>query len=169
MKKIVLAIAAALMMSTSMFAQNNEQSENRQQKRPDMKEMIQKRTDAVVKKYNLDEKQAKQLLELNTKYADTMRPGFGPRMGGPRGGNMGRGNNAQQRQERPQLTDEQKAKFEEERKQRMEKMKAYDEELSKILTADQLKSYKADMQRRGPRGGEGRGPRGQRPNRQQND
>lgn len=168
MKKIVLVIAAALMVSTGMFAQNNEQKDNREQKRPDMKEMIQMRTDAVVKKYNLDESQAKQLLELNTKYADTMGPGFGPRMRGQRGGQMQRGRQVQNRQERPQLTEEQRAKFEEERKQRMEKQKAYNDELAKIMTADQLKAYQADMQRRGPRGGEGRGPRGQRPERQQN-
>jgi Spy/CpxP family protein refolding chaperone len=49
------------------------------------------------------------------------------------------------------------------REKREKEMKAYDEELQKIMTPEQYKSYKADMEKRrqeGPRGP--RGPRGQR-------
>jgi hypothetical protein len=47
------------------------------------------------------------------------------------------------RPERP--NDEQRA---EHRKQMEETMKAYDAELQKIMTPDQFKAYKADMQKR---------------------
>lgn len=153
-------------MSVSTFAQENNQGGNREQRRPDTKELIQRRTDDVVKKYSLNETQAKQLLDLNTKYADIIAPNFGGRFGG-RGGQFGQGGQGggQFGQGRPQLTDEQRAKFEEERKQRTEKQKAYNDELAKILTADQLKAYQKDLQSRGPREGRDgrRGPRGQRP------
>ena len=43
--------------------------------------MIKHRTERTVKEYNLNDKQAKQLLDLNTKYADMMKPMH--RHGGP--------------------------------------------------------------------------------------
>jgi hypothetical protein len=75
MKKMVLALVAVISMSTAVMAQNEEKKVFRS---IDKKEMIQHHTDAMVKRYQLSEKQAKLLLELNKKYADKL-----PMMGMP--------------------------------------------------------------------------------------
>ena len=170
MKKILFSMAAAIMMSTSAFAQMG----GPQQLSPEQqKEMIQQRTDETVKQYGLNEDQAKQLLDLNTKYADKMPMGFG-RMGGRRGGGRpggqggpqgGFGGGAPQGGfgggQMPQMTDEMRARMEEMRKQMTETREAYTKELEKIMTPDQFKKYTEDQQnRRGGFGG-GRGPRQQ--------
>ena len=82
MKKIMFSMAAAILMSASALAQTDNAPQQ-----PDQAEMIKQRTENTVKQYGLNEDQAKQLLELNTKYADKMPMGFGRmgRMGG-RGG-----------------------------------------------------------------------------------
>ena len=165
MKRMMIAMAAAMLMSASAFAQDNEKPEQRPERKFDQKEMIQKRTDDVVKQYGLNEEQAKQLLDLNTKYADKMRgPGFGPRgHRGPRGPHDAQGGRPEPPRDgqRPELTPEQREKMEAARKERGEAMKAYDAELEKILTPEQFKSYKEDMKKRGPRGGHPQGPRPQ--------
>ncbi len=143
MKRMIMAVAAALMICSAATAQDDNKTEKKDRKM-DQTEMIKRRTNDIVDKYKLDSDQAKKLLELNTKYADTMRPPMG--RGGFRGAN-GRGprnNNGQ----RPEMTDEQKTKMEESRKKREESMAAYDNELKTILTNDQYTSYKADMQKR---------------------
>lgn len=145
MKQIIMTLAAALFISSTALAQ--EKNDNRKQ------EMIKHRTERTVKEYNLNDKQAKQLLELNTKYADMMRPMH--RHGGPGHHGM-RG----QRPESPKGDTK-------EMHEKMEKdMKAYDEELQKILTPEQYKKYKSDMEKRrkeGPRGPHGqRGPQSER-------
>ena len=84
MKQIVITIVAAVMFSMTAMAQDQEKGNKKE-------EMIKHRTEMMVKDYNLDEKQAKQLLELNTKYADKIRPRHhGPH--GPRSqdGDVGR-------------------------------------------------------------------------------
>ena len=63
MKKIVLAMATAIMMATSVMAQDAEQKGERRQFNPE--EMIQKRTDETVKKYGLDKDQAAKLLDID--------------------------------------------------------------------------------------------------------
>lgn len=146
MKQIVITIVAAVMFSMTAMAQDQEKGNKKE-------EMIKHRTEMMVKDYNLDEKQAKQLLELNTKYADMMRPMH--RHGGPGHHGM-RG----QRPEPPKGDTK-------EMHEKMEKdMKAYDEELQKILTPEQYKNYKSDMEKRrkeGPRGPHGqRGPQSER-------
>ena len=73
MKRIIMTLAAAVLISSTVLAQ--EKNDNRKQ------EMIKHRTERTVKEYNLNDKQAKELLELNTKYADMMRPMH--RHGGP--------------------------------------------------------------------------------------
>ena len=145
MKQIIMTLSAALFISSIALAQ--EKNDNRKQ------EMIKHRTERTVKEYNLNDKQAKQLLELNTKYADMMRPMH--RHGGPGHHGM-RG----QRPEPPKGDTK-------EMHEKMEKdMKAYDEELQKILTPEQYKNYKSDMEKRrkeGPRGPHGqRGPQSER-------
>ena len=164
MKQIVLAAAAALMIGTTAMAQDDNQPQ-RDGKRPDKTEMIQRRTNDVVQKYNLNEQQAAQLLELNKKYAEKLGPGRGMRGGqrGPRPGMGPRPGGDQQPQQgqRPQLTEEQRQQMQAERQQREADMKAYDAQLQQILTADQYKAYKADMDKHRPHPG-GKGGHGQR-------
>ena len=157
MKKTVLAIAAAVMMSATMMAQDdNQQSARRERKPVDQSEMVQKRTDATVKAYGLNQEQAAKLLELNKQYAGKMGPRFG--RPGDRPGRGGRRDSV--RMERPvkegQSVDRnhrpegKRGGFEEMRKT----MEAYDAELQKIMTEEQFKAYKADREKQmknGPR------------------
>lgn len=152
MKQIIMTLAAALFISSAALAQ--EKNDNRKQ------EMIKHRTERTVKAYGLNDKQAKELLDLNTKYADMMRPMH--RHGGP--GHHGMGG---RRPEPPKDMNGERPEpprgDRKEMREKMEKdMKAYDEELQKIMTPEQYKSYKADMEKRrmerhhGPRGERGR-------------
>ena len=75
MKKIMFSMAAAILMSASALAQTDNAPQQRSE--ADQAEMIKQRTENTVKQYGLNEDQAKQLLELNTKYADKMPMGFG--------------------------------------------------------------------------------------------
>lgn len=163
MKQTILSIAALLMLSTAVMAQNG-QDQRPGQQRLDRTEMIQKRTDDVVKKYGLNEEQAKQLLSLNTKFADQMGPRGGRPGQGMRPGNRGprpQGNDSlrHQRRQRPQGEAGQQG-----RPQRNNQMQAYEEELQKIMTPEQYKAYRADMEERMKQFG---GQRGQRPRRQE--
>ena len=153
-------MTAAVLMGTTAVAQDN---------RPqfDRTEMIKQRTDQMVEKYKLNETQAKQLLDLNTKNAETMGPMMGMgRMGGGRpggmGGRRGGGQAGPGGQGAPQMggggfqmTEEQRARFEEMRKQREENQKKYDAELEKILTPDQFKSYQEDQKQQREQRGRG--------------
>ena len=147
MKKLFMVIAAALMISSATYAQD-ENNNNPQRRKFDKKEMIQKRTDNMVKEFGLDKNQAEKLLELNTTYADKLgtpgmrhfmgRPGFGR---GPQGGgNMGSDPTMGQ-MDRPQLTEEQKAKMNKVREEMKENMKSYETALQGILTPEQFKAY----------------------------
>lgn len=139
MKKMILAFIAVLALSTGAYAQNNDQS-----KKMTPQEMVQKRTDRIVQKYGLDSNQAKQLFELNQKYAGKMGP-MGMRGQGMRGQGMnGQGMNGQgmnQQRQRPSLEDMQK---------RVEQMKAdsaaYHQGLQKIMTKDQYEKFMNDRQ-----------------------
>ena len=94
MKKVIMTMMAALMISSAVFAQDNkeqakccekkcEQSnkccdkkcdkkycDKKFDKKFDKKEFVKMQTERTAKRYNLDEKQAAKLLELNQKYAD---------------------------------------------------------------------------------------------------
>ena len=165
MKKILMTLAAAFIMSATAFAQGGFGGGQF-----DPEQMIQMRTDRTVEQYKLNAEQAKQLLELNKKYNDRLMGGFG-RMGGRRGGGMGQGGPGGggfgQGGQMPELTEEQRAQMEEARKKREEAQKEYDAELEKIMTPDQFKQYQEDQknrrQRGGGRGGFGGGQRGPRP------
>ena len=155
MKKYMFTMIAAMLMSVAAFAQNDKK-ECKCDDQKGKKEMVQHRTDKMVKKYALDEKQAAQLLELNTKYAGKMEPrGHRPYPDGKGDKKADKktdaetGATAQQPQEkkRPELTEEQKAKFEAMRKESEATRKAYDAELEKILTADQFQQYQADQKK----------------------
>ena len=59
-----MTMAVALLVGVTATAQDNNKRDKQPGKRPDKTEMIKHRTDDVVKKYSLNDKQAKQLLEL---------------------------------------------------------------------------------------------------------
>ena len=143
MRKLVLTMFALLSM-TAMMAQNDK-SDKKAPKEPTPEEM----TARMAKDLNLTDDQKTKVLALNKEYKDMFKGG--PRMGGPRGpkpdGKSGATDN-QQRPERPQMTDAQKAEM----KKHMEQHKAYDTKLKSILTADQYKSWQK-QHKRGPKGG----------------
>lgn len=143
MKKILLTMIALLSM-TAVMAQNDK-SDKKAPKEPTPEEM----TARMAKDLNLTDDQKTKVLALNKEYKDMFKGG--PRMGGPRGpkpdGKSGATDN-QQRPERPQMTDAQKAEM----KKHMEQHKAYDTKLKSILTADQYKSWQK-QHKRGPKGG----------------
>lgn len=134
MKKLILTLAAVMLIGTAAMAQDD----NKKEKKLDKTEMVKKRTESMATKYKLDEKQTKKLLELNTKYADKLSAGPA------RGRGMGPGGNGV-RPERKQMTDEQKKEMQERRQQRQANMEAYKAELKKILNDEQLKQYETDM------------------------
>ena len=132
MRKIIVSIFLIAAVSISASAQN-EQGGNR---RPhmDRTEWAKKRTERMVQKYGLNEKQAEALLALNEKQM--------PRGNGPR------------RPERPERPDTTKAPRPDGQKgprpggNWQEMQKQYNEELQKIMTADQFKTYMEDMEKR---------------------
>ena len=148
MKKIILTMVALLSM-TSAMAQND----NKERKAPKQftdEEMV----DRMAQELDLTADQKTKVLALNKEYKDVLR---GPGMGrGPRGPRPdGQSGATQQRPERPQMTDAQKAEMQ----KNMEKRKEYNEKLKNILTDDQFKKY----QERWHRGRHHGGPRGPRP------
>jgi len=163
MKQILMTIAAMMLLSTAAMAQGNFPQGNFPQNGQgfDQKEMIQRRTDRTVQQYGLNAEQAKQLLSLNTKYADMMGPRGGQR------GQRGQGARPQGNRQRPAQGDS----IRQPRGQRPEmneQMKAYEEELQKIMTPEQYKAYQADREKMRQNMGRGMGgQRGQRPQRPQ--
>ena len=153
MKQLLMTIVAAVMFSSAAMAQDQEKGKKKE-------EMAKHRTEKMVKDYDLNESQAAKLLELNTKYADKMRPHRGPR--GPHGPHGMKGQRPEppkgdMQGERPEPpTKEMKAEMEKKRAEMEKEQKAYDAELQKILTPDQYKLYQHDMQKHrkgGPRPG----------------
>lgn len=146
MKKIVLTIIAVVAMSMSAMAQDTTQV--RRQFNPE--QMAKMRTEATVQKYGLNEEQAKKLLDLNTRFANKIRPMRG--MGGqPRGPRMdGDRNNRPQRMAPDSLRARgprgggQRGGFNREEMQK--NMEAYNNELKTILTPEQFEAYQKDEQ-----------------------
>jgi len=162
-----MALAAALMMTTAVQAQNTDSEQAKQPKKFNKTEMAQKRAERMAQELNLSDDQKAKLVELNTKYADMMGPGMGgPRGGrGPRGGQKAaQGNNSEKKvdgttgataQNRPQLTEEQKAEMKTKMAEMKKQRKAYETELKGILTTAQYQQYQeshAKMMKGGPRG-----------------
>ena len=169
MKKTMMAIAAAMMMSASMMAQN-EQPQAQQAPQMDRAEMLKARTEQMVKDYGLNEEQAKKLEALNTEYAEKIP--MMPMMRGQQGqrgqrpqGQMGQGQRPQRqpgdstrRGQRPQMGQmgqgqRPQMNFEEMRKN----MEAYNAELEKIMTQEQYAKYRESMGRRMGGGQRGQG------------
>ena len=156
MKKMFLTLMAAALVSITAVAQE-EQQDKRPEKKFDKTEMAKHRTDGMVERYSLNDKQAKQLLELNNKYADKMRPHGGRRPYGPEGAPgrppkdrpEARGHRPEPPKDGERPTPPIDDKRMEHHKQMAETMKAYNAELQKIMTAEQFENYQADMQKRG--------------------
>ena len=86
MKKVIMTMMAALFISSAAFAQENKEQGKCCEKKCeqckccekkcgdkkdcDKKDFVKIQTEMTVKRYNLDEKQAAKLLDLNQKYAD---------------------------------------------------------------------------------------------------
>ena len=165
MKKIMMTMVALLTMTAAVAQNSDNQSERREFKKPTPEQM----TEFMTKGLELNDKQKKEVLELNKEYEGVvgmpMMRHRGPRPeAAPDAANKGdkkadRKPRADRRQ-RPEMTEEQKADM----AKRMEKRKEYDEKLKKILSDDQYEKYKK-MQRGGHRGQghRGRGQRGMRP------
>lgn len=153
MKRMILTMMAAALVSMTALAQEEKQGQ-RPEPKFDKAEMVKHRTDETVKRYNLNSEQAKKLLELNNKYADKMwpRPPHRGHMGGPGRPPKDKGDGKCQCP-KPQKDDQRPAppkdeKRAENHKKMKETMEAYNAELQKIMTADQFKSYQEDMQKR---------------------
>ena len=139
MKKIAMTMVALLTM-TAAVAQNNENGERREFKKPTPEEMTNRMADQL----KLDDKQKTKVLELNKEYEGVLMggPGMGRGMGrGPRGprpdGKTGATqNNDQQRPQRPEMTEEQRAQMQ----KMMEKRQEYNKKLKEILTDEQYKT-----------------------------
>lgn len=149
MKKIILAIAATFMIATAANAQDDKNCKEQPQKL-DKTEMIQKRTDKMVKEFGLDKAQAKKLLTLNTAYSDKIggrmmggpggKPGFGR---GPQGGNGQFKSDSATARKRPEMTEEQRAEMKKQRAEKEANRTAYETELQKIMTTSQFNEYQS--------------------------
>lgn len=185
MKKAMMALVAAVMMSTNMAAQTDGQTQaTPRQPQMDKTEMIKKHTEQMVKDYALDEQQAAALLALNTEYSDKMPMMMGP---GPRDGQRGqqgemrrpmRGQRPQNSEARPQRDEARPQLPDSVRPGRMQRpmggrpgmnreemrkvMEGYNEGLKKIFTDEQFKKYEETMNKRRQQMGRG-GQRGRRP------
>lgn len=164
MKKLVLTMIAMVTMSISTMAQDTAQV--RRQFNPE--QMAKMRTDAVVKKYGLNEEQAKKLLDLNTRFAGKIRP-MGPMGGQRRGGQRMQG-------DRPQRMNPDSLRAQGQRRgqgqrgggfnrEEMQKnMEDYNNELKAILTPEQYEAYQKDEQQNRR---QFNGPRRERPTQRQ--
>ncbi len=168
------------MMGGAAIAQDEQKKDN-DKRMPNKTEMIQRRTDMMVNRYGLNDKQKEKLQKLNTEYADKLGgPGMGMRRGGHGGHGMGHGMRPGQRPEaggnapsregkRPEMSEEQRAQMKQQMEQMRKNREAYGAELKKIMTEEQYKKFQDDEQqnrgRGGMRGGM-RGPRGGQPQNQ---
>ena len=157
MKQMIMTLLAAVMVSTAAIAQDrdsNKPSEDNNRKQ----EMVKHRTDKMVEDYQLNDKQAKKLLALNTEYADMMRPHHhghhgphgmrGQRPEPPRDDMRGERPEPPTEDMKGQRPEPPKGDRQDRREKMKEKMKAYDAELQKIMTPEQYEKYKTDMQQR---------------------
>lgn len=152
MKRLVLAIAAAMVMSYGMAQNSQEKKGPREMTDAQKTEMAQKQTDRMVKDLGLNTKQAAALLDLNKEYAGKMGMGHphGPRQ--EMDGKGGKPGNP------PQMDKDQKGQMPKMDKEQMEKMRKehqaqkaeYETKLQKIIGADAFKKYQSDMAKHRP-------------------
>lgn len=164
MKKLVLTMIAMVTMSLGAMAQDTAQV--RRQFNPE--QMAKMRTDAVVKKYGLNDDQAKKLLDLNTRFAGKIRP-MG-QMGGQRRGGQRMQGDRPQRMNPDSLRAQGQRRGQGQRgggfnREEMQKnMEDYNNELKAILTPEQYEAYQKDEQQNRR---QFNGPRRERPTQRQ--
>lgn len=146
-------MAAVMLTTLTVTAQND--AGKQQQRKFDKTEMIKHRTDRMVSRFDLNETQAKQLLELNTAYANKL-----PRMGN-RAGRHGMGNkNAQQCDAKCKQCNAD-CKCKEQMEKRKSEMKAnreaYEKELKNIMSDAQYSKYTEAKKQRMQRQKSGKG------------
>jgi len=158
MKRMIMTLTAALVMSCAAMAQTGG---NGEKKPADKTEMVRKRTEAVAARYGLNEEQKAKLLELNARYADSIRVGMrvqggrrmpaGDRMktndgrrhiGGHQGGVKDSVAIRRMPAGQPRKIDAAR------RMERAGAMKRYDEKLKGIMTSEQYQKYTEDMNKR---------------------
>lgn len=151
MKRTIIAMAAAIMMSSAAMAQNRDSVKL---KKFDKSEMIKKRTEAVAQRYGLDAEQSAKLLELNTQYADSLRPRM-PQRFDRRNGNMVRrdGNGKQVKRDSTaksprNMPEGQREKMRGQRNDMRGTMNNYNAQLKTIMTEEQYQKYTEDLQKR---------------------
>lgn len=160
MKKIIMTLVMALVMTGAAFAGDNNHNAHRQDQRPDAAQMAQQMTDRMASRYGLDEKQTASLLELNKEYAGKMpmmggrhggkpggRPGFPggrpDRNGGCQCGNQPEGTPADSAMARPPRPS--KEEMEQRQKEMESNREAYNAGVKKIMTSKQYKQYEEDQ------------------------
>lgn len=138
MKKTMLILAATIMMAT---AASGQETQKVTKQKFDQTEMVKNQTDRMVKNYGLNETQAAQLLEVNTKFADKMpRRPHGNR-GGMRGQRPQHPDNAQQARPSEEQIQARRAEM-------RANIEAYQAELKKIMTSEQYEKYTSDIKKR---------------------
>lgn len=137
MKKIMMTLAVALMLSGAAFAQRS----NKNGERPTQEQIAQRMTERMASTYGLTDAQKTKVLALNKKYAGKLP------MGGFRGFRGGRGARGSQQTAKTdaQTGATQQAPSSEERAKRRQEMKAnreaYQKELKAIFTDAQYQKY----------------------------
>ena len=146
MKKIILSLMAAFLMSNVAMAQENEKKERKQLSQI---EMIQQCTEGMVKKFGLNEEQKEKLLQLNTEFAGKL-----PGRNFNRSQREPRRQFDRQNQVRPDSLRMRPRNMERPNMQEIRKnVEAYDAKLKTILNEEQFKAYqqeRADMMKRRP-------------------
>jgi len=172
MRKTIYALALLFTLGSLNVAAQEEQGQKKERKKFDRTEMIKSRTERMATRYGLNDKQKEKLLELNTEYADKMRPmGRPPRMRPPQGGNDGQMASPQEgegNQKPPQMegddvpmmppangeqpSEEDMKKMKEQMDKAKEQMdkdrEAYNKKLKKIMTDDQYAKFEQDQKNR---------------------
>lgn len=147
MKKLFLTFVAVMAICCSAQAQD---TDNKSSKKPNSAEFIQDRTNRMVSKYNLDDKQAKELLALNQKYSDKLRPAFGGRGGRPGQGRGPQKDSLSRKVDGMTGATASNRPSKEEMDKKMAEMKAnreaYEKELKSIMGDKKYAQYQKDLE-----------------------
>ncbi len=152
MKKGIIALAAALVMSMAATAQDRVGG----MKTVDASSIMKKRTETMVEKYKLNEEQAAKLQTLNEEFGKNLGPMM--RMGnrgrvdlnkGDRNGNRGNRGEMRRRDAQPQdsASMARRAEMQNRREEMRKAMDEYNNKLQEIMTPEQFEQYKADAQK----------------------
>lgn len=145
MKKLMIVMVVLLMFDISVMAQGK-CSEKCNKKRPDMVEMVRIHTDRMVRKYDLDEVQAKKLLDINTEYMGKMKPVVQSK------GRGDRNKCSYYADRKAMLSDSLQHLFFPLGKEMLKNPMAYNAELKQLMTREQYAKYESDMDQMRHRG-----------------